>query len=121
METKPVMTCIICPMGCRLELTVKDGKVVGVEGNGCARGPKYAAAEFVAPRRTLTTTVKCRGKLLRVCPCKTSGTIRKGDQFRIMEIVNTLEVNVPVELGQVLVQDIGGTGVDLIATRAIPE
>ena len=112
-----ILTCIVCPRGC--ELHVDEN--YNVTGNSCPRGAAYGAQEIRDPRRTLTTTVKCRSKLLRVCPCKTSGTIRKGDQFRIMEIVNTLEVNVPVELGQVLVQDIGGTGVDLIATRAIPE
>ncbi|MBQ9457314.1 MAG: DUF1667 domain-containing protein [Bacilli bacterium] len=112
-----ILTCIVCPRGC--ELHVDEN--FNVTGNSCPRGAIYGAQEIRDPRRTLTTTVKCRGKLLRVCPCKTSGTIRKGDQFRIMEIVNQTEVQPPVKMGQLLVSNIGDTGVDLIATREINE
>ena len=111
------LTCIVCPRGCQL-VVHEDGSVTG---NACPRGAAYAIQEVTDPRRTLTSTVKCRSALLRVCPVKTSGTIRKGDQFKVMEIVNQTEVVPPVSLGQVLVADIAGTGVDLIATRSIPE
>ncbi len=112
-----ILTCIVCPRGC--ELHVDEN--FNVTGNSCPRGAVYGAQEIRDPRRTLTSTVKCRGKVLRVCPVKTSGTIRKADQFRIMEIVNKTEIVPPVALGQVIVPNIGDTGVDLIATRAIDE
>lgn len=112
-----LLTCIVCPRGCSLHVDEN----FNVTGNSCPRGAVYGAQEIRDPRRTLTSTVKCASKRLGVCPCKTSGTIRKSDQFRIMEIVNQTHVKAPIQLGQVLVRNIGDTGVDLIATRAIEE
>ena len=121
MENKPVMTCIICPMGCRLELTVKDGAVVGVEGNGCARGPKYAAAEFVAPRRTLTTTVRLTGAANgdKLLPVRTREPIPKGKLFEAMAETAKLTAKAPIRRGDVLTADFIEAGNALIACKTV--
>ena len=111
------LTCIICPRGCHLH--VDDN--LNVTGNACPRGAAYGAQEIRDPRRTLTSTVKTNSKMLRVCPVKTSTTIKKGDQFKVMAELNKLEAKVPIALGQVLVSNIADTGADLIATREILE
>lgn len=45
------ITCINCPVGCRLQVVVEDGEVKSVTGNSCNRGITYAKQECVAPDR----------------------------------------------------------------------
>ena len=56
------LTCIVCPMGCPLTVTLDNGKVMEVTGNTCPRGAKYGQEECTHPTRTLTTTMKVEGK-----------------------------------------------------------
>lgn len=111
------LTCIICPRGCHL--TVDDN--LNVSGNFCPRGASYAKQELLDPRRTLTTTVRCKSKLLEVCPVKTNGAIPKGMLLEAMTEVNKLNILPPVHIGDVLIKDLLGTGIDLVATRDIDE
>ena len=110
------LTCIICPNGC--QLTIDDD--LNVTGNKCPRGIAYGKQEVTDPRRTLTSTIKIESNLMAVCPVKTSGTIRKDDLFKVMEIVNKTVAKAPIHIGDVIVKDVAGTGVDLVATRDVP-
>ena len=55
------LTCIRCPRGCAVTVTLEDGAVVSVRGNSCPRGDAYARAEVTNPTRVVTTTVPVRG------------------------------------------------------------
>lgn len=116
---KKHMTCIICPMGCQLELTVEDGQVAKVEGNTCARGPKYAVSEFTSPVRTLTTTVRLEGCGEKLLPVRTSLPIPKNRLFDAMKAAAAVTAHAPVRRGDVLVRDFLGEGADLIACRTV--
>lgn len=111
------ITCIICPNGCLLH--VDDD--LNVSGNKCIRGVAYGKQEVSDPRRTLTTTVRVNSKLLSVCPVKSADALPKGLVLKCMEIVNEIRLEVPVRRGDVVVKDILGTGIDIIATRDILE
>lgn len=111
------LTCIICPRGCHL--TVADD--LTVTGNSCPRGAAYGKQEVTDPRRTLTSTVKVDSKILSVLPVKTKDAISKGLVLKAMEIVNQTVAHVPVHIGDVIVEDIAGSGVDLVATRELLE
>lgn len=111
------LTCIICPNGCPLH--VDDD--LNVTGNKCIRGIAYGKQEVTDPRRTLTSTVKVNSKLLKVCPVKTDTTLPKDLIIPAMEIVNNIRLETPVHLGQIVYANILGTGVNLVATRDIPE
>ena len=50
--------CVSCPIGCRMTVQSKDGKITSVTGNTCPKGIKYAEEEFINPRRILPTTVR---------------------------------------------------------------
>ena len=115
MPTK--LTCIICPNGC--QLTVDDD--LNVTGNKCLRGVEYGKQEVTDPRRTVTSTVRIDSKVFAVCPVKTNGTVRKDAIFEVMKVVNQTHIKAPVYIGDVLVKDIAGTGVDLVSTREILE
>ena len=111
------LTCIICPRGCHLHID-DDLKVTG---NSCPRGEVYAKQEVTDPRRTLTSTVKCQGKILSVCPVKSASALPKDKIFEAMEEVNKVTLTPPVRLGQVILESLAGTGIPLVATRDILE
>ena len=118
-ETVKEMTCIVCPMGCPLKVTINGDEIVDVTGNTCPRGKKYAITEVTAPRRVLTSTVRVEGGHLPLCPVRTRGDIPKGLLFDAMKEVNALVIKAPVAIGDVLIPDICGTGVPLVACRNI--
>ncbi len=118
-ETVKEMTCIVCPMGCPLKVTMNGDEIVDVTGNTCPRGKKYAITEVTAPRRVLTSTVRVEGGHLPLCPVRTRGDIPKGLLFDAMQEVNALIIKAPVAIGDVLIPDICGTGVPLVACRNI--
>ena len=119
MILKENMTCIICPMGCSMEVTIEEEngakKVVSVAGNGCPRGPVYAGKEIQNPARTLTTTIAVTGGNLKLVPVKTLGEVPVRMLMPCMEVIKRAKCEAPVETGQIIVRDILGTGVDVVA------
>lgn len=109
------LICIVCPQGCRLH--VDEEHDYRVTGNRCPRGAEYGRTELKNPTRTLTSTVAVQGAMYPRCPVKTSAPIPKGRIFEAMKALDGLVLQAPVHLGQVVVPDICGTGVDFIATR----
>lgn len=118
METKELI-CVNCPKGCRITVTLADGKIQSITGNSCPKGAEYAAKETTRPERILTSTVRIEGGLWRVLPVITSGAIPLDQMEAVMKTVRTVRVEAPVAMNQVLVADINGLGVDLIASRSM--
>ena len=119
MLEKRSLTCIVCPMGCSLEAALEGGEVVSVSGNTCPRGEAYAREECIHPSRVLTTTVKVAGGERSVAPVKTAKPVPKALLFPIMEEIRRLVVPAPVKAGQILAENLCGTGAALMATAAI--
>lgn len=114
------LTCISCPLGCPLRVeTDSEGNVLAVTGNTCKRGEDYGRREVTAPMRTITSTVRVTGGTYPVVSVRTKGDIPKGKIFAVMEEIRRVTAQAPVRLGDVLVEDVAGTGVSLIATRTI--
>ena len=113
------MICINCPMGCSLTVTQADDGTITVTGNTCKRGSDYAAKEVTHPTRIVTSTVCVRGGSIPMVSVKTAQDIPKEKIFEIMKYINALTVTAPVHIGDVLLKDIAGTGVDLIATKEV--
>ncbi|WP_101698452.1 DUF1667 domain-containing protein [Clostridium minihomine] len=111
------LTCIVCPRGCRLRVDTENG--FHVTGNACSRGPVYAKQELTAPMRIITSTVRLKNSSLRRCPVKTSGGIPKGMMFDVMREINKATLTAPVHMGQTVLENVCGTGVDVVATRDI--
>lgn len=115
-ETKQ-MNCIMCPMGCLLTVTLTDGVVSDVTGNTCPRGEVYARQEVTDPQRMLTTTVRVEGGALALLPVVSQTTLPKGKIMACAEALRQVSVKAPVHTGEVVVSDILGLGVDIIAAR----
>lgn len=111
--------CVSCPIGCRMTVQSKDGKITSVTGNTCPKGIKYAEEEFVNPLRILPTTVKVIGGELPLVSVKTEKAISKRLLLKAMVEIAEIEVNAPVKIGQVIKSDLLGTGVSLVATRNV--
>lgn len=119
MEVKNLI-CINCPLGCPLTVTLDNGEVVKVEGNTCPRGEAYAKKELTNPTRIVTSTVKVKGGMLAMASVKTAGDIPKGKIFDCVKAIQDIELPAPVTIGQVVLPDVCGTGVDIVATKNVP-
>lgn len=111
------LVCIVCPKGCRLRVDEDNGYLVS--GNSCIRGAEYGKNEILNPTRVLTSTVKMEGALYRRCPVKTNIAVPKGKLFDIMNALNAVTLSSPVQVGQVIIENVCGTGADVIATKAL--
>ena len=98
------LTCIECPIGCEMEVGVEDGKAVYVKGNTCPRGKMYAENEVVCPKRVVTSTVRAKNGMM--IPVKTDRPVRKEDVFEVMRKINAATCNVPVKIGDVIIENI---------------
>ena len=118
METR-TLTCIGCPLGCTLKAELEGNTVRSVTGNTCPRGDAYARKEVTAPTRIVTSTVRVTGGTLAMVSCKTRSDIPKGKIFDVVRALKDVEVPAPITIGQVLAENVAGTGVDIIATKNI--
>jgi CxxC motif-containing protein len=114
------LICITCPMGCALEVTHDGDAIVDVEGATCKRGKDYAEEELTDPRRMVTTTVRVAGGLHPLLPVYTSAPIPKARIFDLLEEIRRVEVEAPVRVGEVVLEDVVGTDVDVLASRDMP-
>lgn len=113
------MTCIGCPIGCNLEVLLEDSKVINVNGNSCKRGIDYGTKECTNPTRILTTTVSVTDGELEVVPVKTEKDIPKNCLQLCMKEIKKVKLAAPVHIGDIIVYNILGTGVNIVATKNV--
>ena len=118
METRELI-CTGCPLGCPLTVTLEPGGPV-VKGHTCPRGEAYAKKELTNPTRIVTSTVKVKGGKLAMASVKTANDIPKGKIFDCVKAIQNIELEAPVAIGQVVLADVCGTGVDIVATKNVP-
>ena len=109
------LTCIVCPKGCPITVELDGKNIVSITGHTCKRGEEYAKNECTAPMRTLTTTVALEGG--GVLPVKTDKTVPKELLFECMQAVNAVKAPAGTKLGDVIIENVLGTGANIVATR----
>lgn len=114
------MTCIVCPNGCKLEVTINEDQIM-VQGNLCARGEQFAVTEFKNPMRTISSTVATTFPAVPALPVRVSGEIPKGEIFHVMEAIHQVVIDQVVGRESVIIQNVCNLGVDVIATSNILE
>ncbi|MBQ3357260.1 MAG: DUF1667 domain-containing protein [Oscillospiraceae bacterium] len=112
------LTCIGCPLGCSLRVFEENGQL-RVEGNTCPRGEAYAKNEVLCPKRTVTSTVAIHGGTVNRLSVRTQTDIPKDKIFACMEQIKAVSVEAPAAIGDVILPDVAGTGVALIATKDV--
>jgi len=118
-----VLTCIRCPRGCQLQVERIDAQSpheLNVTGNMCPKGHDYAVEETTHPVRTVTTTVCVSDGIRPLVSVRTAEPVSKASIEEILSILRPLTVVAPVQIGQILVQDVAGAGVPVVATRSVP-
>ena len=120
MVEKKHLTCIGCPMGCPLELTIVDGEIRKVTGNDCKRGEDYARQEYTNPQRMVSTTIACVAGLWPRLPVKTAAAVPKDRVMAVVQTLHPIEIEAPVRMGQVILDNVAQTGIAVIATRSLP-
>lgn len=113
------LTCISCPMGCSLTVVKNDAEVVSVSGNTCKRGEVYARKEVTNPTRIVTSTVRVEGGNAGMVSVKTKEDVPKGKIFACIEALKDVTVKAPVHIGDVVIPDVAGTGVAIVATKDV--
>ena len=117
------MTCILCPNGCDLEVRWKGNPTedsVEVSGNLCPKGIRYALDELTHPERTLTTSVRIRGGTQRLTSVKTAAPVPRETLASVREALRSIVLDAPVAIGQIVAEDVAGTGIDVVVTRPVP-
>ncbi len=114
--------CIGCPLGCRLEVDEEPAShaVVEVRGFSCRRGKEYAIQEHTAPQRVVTTTVAIDHARWARLPVRSHRPAPKQMVAPICQALRNVRVSAPVRMGEVIVTNVAGSGVDIIATRDMP-
>ena len=120
------LICIVCPMGCRLraEIEQEEGEtpqVLSVSGNSCPRGARYAREELTAPTRMVTGTVDIEGGLYRRLPVITSAPVPKDRIFDVMSEIHRAHACAPVQIHDIIIQNVCGLGVDVLAARTMEQ
>ena len=117
--------CTTCPSECFLAVEVErdaDGAVVevhSVTGNSCPRGDKFAHQELTCPMRVLTTTVAVSGGDEALLPVRTVEAIPLALHTQAMDLIRGVVVNAPIRMGDVVLEDILDTSINLIASMDI--
>jgi len=111
--------CINCPVGCNITVEYED--IVNAEGfkitgNTCKRGLEYAITELTDPKRTVTSTVPVDGNNGVRISVKTALPIPKDKIMDVMKEIHGASASAPVRIGDVIIHNCAGTGVDIIAT-----
>lgn len=115
---KKEIICTVCPRGCRITVEGEGETVTSVTGNSCRRGFAYASAEFAHPVRILTTTVRLAGRTDTLLPVRSSRPVPKEKLLACMEVIRQAEASAPVRQHDVIIENILGTGADIIASAS---
>lgn len=107
--------CIVCPKGCHIHVDDEGN----ISGYTCNRGLNYVKQELVDPRRCLTSSFKVNNGKLLVCPCKSSENVPKDKMFEIVKEISKVTVDAPISMHQVIIENVLGLGIDIIATKEI--
>jgi len=119
MTNEKEITCIVCPIGCKI-LVKTDGKQFEVsDGHKCKRGIEYARSEALDPRRMLTSSVLVKAGEWPLVSVKSSKSIPKNKVFEVLKEIKKANIKAPINLGQIIIKNVANTKIDIIATKSI--
>ncbi|MDK2870812.1 MAG: hypothetical protein PWQ16_164 [bacterium] len=116
------ITCIVCPIGCEMEVETKgeNGEVLSIKGNRCPKGKDYAIQEVTSPKRIVMSVVNVNGSIFPTVSVKTNKPVPKKLIPKVMEELSRIELNAPIGVGDVIIRNVAGTDADIVATRPAP-
>lgn len=121
MSDKKELVCIRCPLGCNITVETEGTEIESITGNTCPRGADYVTKELTDPRRIVTSLVRVRGGELPVVSVKTAADIPKDKIRDCIKVLKDIELSAPVRMGDVVAEDVCGTGVNIVATANVQQ
>ena len=112
--------CVVCPIGCEIDVVHEGSRIISMQGNKCEKSMEFVTEELIEPMRILTTTVRIQGSRWPVVPVRTDRAVPKRLFPRIMRQLRHIELEAPVNMLDVVVGDILHTGANIVATRTMP-
>lgn len=116
---KKELICIGCPLGCMITVSIEKNEVISVEGNTCIRGDKYARREVTNPTRIVTSSVIVKNGDMPLVSVKTKEDVPKSKIKECIRLLKNIEVEAPVHIGDIILQNVADTGVSIVATRNV--
>ncbi|MBW9147309.1 DUF1667 domain-containing protein [Clostridium sp. CM027] len=113
------LTCIGCPIGCALVVALEGKEVISVKGNTCKLGETYGKKECTNPTRVVTSSVLVSGGENEILPVKTERDIPKDMIYDCVRALKNVIVKAPISIGDVVLENILDTGVNIIATKNV--
>lgn len=111
------LVCIRCPIGCRITAAYNNGGSLNITGNICNRGAEYAEKELTNPTRMVTSTVRLKNGSQLSVPVKTEEDIPKNKIMECMCALKDIELEAPVNIGDIVLRDVAATGVNIVVTK----
>ena len=113
------ITCIVCPIGCKI-LVETDGKhIKNLDGNKCKHGIDYAEHEALDPRRMLTTSVFVDGGEWPLVSVKSAKSVPKEKIFNVLKEIRKTKIKAPIKSGQKILKNVANTDIDILATKTV--
>jgi CxxC motif-containing protein len=112
--------CVVCPVGCEIDVVHDGSNIISMEGNKCEKSEEFVKQELIEPMRILTTTIRIDGSRWPVIPVRTDKAVPKRLFPRVMKRLRRIKLQAPVNMLDVVVGDILYTGANVIATRTMP-
>ncbi len=109
----------MCPLGCKITVTTRGNVILDISGNACRTGEGYARQEILSPSRIIMSVVRCRRCDMPTVSVKTEKPVPKDRMEDIMRSLRDIEVEAPVNAGDVIVENVLGLGINIIATRSV--
>ncbi len=119
MTKKQDITCIICPIGCKIMVQSDGTTITAITGHRCNQGINYAQTEALNPQRMLTSSVLVHNGTWPLVSVKTTKPIPKEKIFSVLTEIQKTVVNAPIKKGKVLLHNVAHTNIDIIATKTI--
>ncbi|MFP3953453.1 MAG: DUF1667 domain-containing protein [Candidatus Acetothermia bacterium] len=116
---KKEYTCTACPKGCIVEVEFEDDEILDISGYTCVRGKEYVEDEFHDPRRILTTTVRINNAKYPRIPVRTETGVPKDELNCCLDALKEVELEAPVGVGDVVIENVCGTDIDVVASRSL--
>ncbi|QEK12912.1 DUF1667 domain-containing protein [Crassaminicella thermophila] len=116
---KREFTCIVCPNSCELVAEIEGKEIKSIEGALCKRGDEYVVQEIKDPKRTIATSVKVIDGEIPLASVRTTKPIPKDKIFEVMEEIKKVKVQAPVQINQVIIENVLNLGSDIIITKSV--
>ena len=111
------MTCIVCPLGCSIEVKEEKGKITDISGYNCPRGKIFAETEFYNPKRMVTTIVSLEGGEYPYLPVISHGQVPKEKLKDCINLLKKTKVKAPIKMGDLIEENILATGINILAAK----